>query len=146
MKKIVLFACLLGLAFTNTFAQDIRVSGSWILDNVELSDFADTEFTFTEEDSFFAFYLDKANKLDLSQSILSLNVGGEQYTYEVKFKNGELLLSSSNTVYVKKNDAPVQTQLAVGETVFKVKQVGNKLILFRKNQTFYERYTFIAAN
>lgn len=146
MKKLIILSNLFLFLFTIVSAQDASIKGTWTLDNIALSDFADAENAFTEESSFFAYFLDKTNKLDLSKTHLSMNVGGEMHLFDVKIKNGDLVLSYSNTVYIKKNDGPVETKSATGETVFKMRQEANKLILFRKNQTFYERYTFVSNN
>jgi hypothetical protein len=146
MKKLILLTNLFLFLFIILSAQETCVKGIWILDNIELSDFADPEHAFGEEASFFAYFLDKTNKLDLSNPHLAMNVGGDEHLFDVKIENSELLLSFSNTVYIKKNEGLVETKSSMGETSFKIKQDANKLILFRKNQTFFERYTFIVAN
>jgi hypothetical protein len=145
MKLIILSTFCLFLCLSVS-AQETSIKGLWILDNIELSDFEDPENAFAEEASFFAYFLDKTNKMDLSQAHLSMNVGGEMHLFNVEIKNGELSLSFSNTVYLKKNDGPVETKSSIGETVFKIRQDATKLVLFRKNQTFYERYTFVPNN
>jgi hypothetical protein len=146
MKKLILVTVFILNVIQSSFAQDVKLEGIWVLDNIELSDFDEMAHAFTEAESFFAHFLDKTNKLDLSKPSISLVIGGESYTYDVMLNKKELHLSSSNTIYIKKNSQPVETKIALGETIFKIRKEGDKLILFRKNETFYERYTFIAAN
>ena len=107
MKKLILLTNLFLFLFIILSAQETSVKGIWILDNIELSDFADPEHAFGEEASFFAYFLDKTNKLDLSNPHLAMNVGGDEHLFDVKIENSELLLSFSNTVYIKKNEGLV---------------------------------------
>ncbi|MCB9256244.1 MAG: hypothetical protein H6579_03855 [Chitinophagales bacterium] len=145
MSKYFILATLCSLmSYVNSYAQE-ELKSSWILDKVELSGFVSQELSFTQEESFFANYLDPSLSLDLSSSKLSIVVGGDELAYTYEVDGGTLIFSYLNTVYIQSN-ALLETKQTKGNTAFQFHLDAGKLILHRKNETFIERYTFSLAN
>ena len=142
--------CYLALPFFCLFiglvqAQNSQLIGSWQLDEIVLEDFIDEDHTFPIEESFFGYYLNPNEALLITEAYMPVIIGEEQQNYSYAINGSKLVLSQSNNVLVQSN-GKVEQLTSQGETAFKMKLSKNKLVLSRRNETFFESYTFFKNN
>ena len=126
-------------------AQGESVIGTWILDEIILEDFIDEDLVFTKEESFFGYYLNPNKSLRITDTYMPIVIGEEQQNFTYKIQGSQLVLSQSNNVLIQ-TDGKVEQKTTQGETTFKIKISKNKLVISRRNETFFESYTFLKSN
>lgn len=126
-------------------AQNEQLIGQWTLDEIVLEDFIDDDHVFTPKESFFGYYLDPNQSLMITDTYMPIIIGEEQQNYTYAINGAKLVLSQSNNVMIKQNGL-VEHQTTQGETTFKIKISKNKLVISRRNETFFESYTFLKNN
>lgn len=128
-----------------TFSQENKLVGQWKLDAIELKDFSSEDLVFTPEESFFGNYLNSNEALNIELDKFPVVVGGDMVLYDYTLEGSKLKLSFSNTV-VRLKDGKQEEFTKEGESEFKLKVSPNKLIISRRNETFFESYTFSKLN
>lgn len=126
-------------------AQGESVIGTWTLDEIILEDFIDEDHVFTKEESFFGYYLNPNESLRITDTYMPIVIGEEQQNFTYKIQGSQLVLSQSNNVLIQ-TDGKVEQKTTQGETAFKIKISKNKLVISRRNETFFESYTFLKNN
>ena len=126
-------------------AQGESVIGTWTLDEIILEDFIDEDHVFTKEESFFGYYLNPNKSLRITDTYMPIVIGEEQQNFTYKIQGSQLVLSQSNNVLIQ-TDGKVEQKTTQGETTFKIKISKNKLVISRRNETFFESYTFLKNN
>ncbi len=119
--------------------------GTWILDEIILEDFIDQDLVFTKEESFFGYYLNPNESLRITDTYMPIVIGEEQQNFTYKIQGSQLVLGQSNNVLIQ-TDGKVEQKTTQGETAFKIKISKNKLVISRRNETFFESYTFLKSN
>lgn len=126
-------------------AQNIKLEGSWQLQNIDLLNNQDEANEVKHENCFFAAYTNPSNLLDFTTNTVAILIGQETQLFEWRIERQTLILSANNKVLVKGKDNKVSSQQQVGETSFDIQRKGKVLILQRVNNTFTETYTFSLA-
>ena len=126
-------------------AQGESVIGTWTLDEIILEDFIDEDHVFTKEESFFGYYLNPNELLRITDTYIPVVIGEEQQNFTYEIQGSQLILSQSNNVLIQ-TDGKVEQKTTEGETTFKIKISKNKLVISRRNETFFESYTFHKNN
>tara|TARA_B100001093_G_C26823039_1_gene1012749 strand:+ start:978 stop:1418 length:441 start_codon:yes stop_codon:yes gene_type:complete len=127
------------------FSQDNMLEGNWMLDAIELREFTDSDLSFAKEESFFGYYLNRSEVLAIQDQRFPVVIGGDLINYNYELKGSNLILKNSNTVMVSK-DGKKETISKSGESEFKIKVTKKTMIISRRNQTFFESYTFSKIN
>ena len=123
-------------------AQGESVIGTWILDEIILEDFIDEDLVFTKEESFFGYYLNPNETMQITETTMEVVVGGMHVNCDYRVEGAKLILSQDNNVMILK-DGELTNQVSSGETDFRIKISDGLLILSRRNITFFESYTFL---
>ncbi|MEJ6695201.1 MAG: hypothetical protein QNK51_05175 [Chitinophagales bacterium] len=127
------------------FSQDNKLEGNWILDAIELREFNDSDLSFAKEESFFGYYLNRSEILAIQDQRFPVVIGGDLINYSYELRGSNLILNNSNTVIILK-DGQEETISKSGESEFKIKVTKKTMIISRRNQTFFESYTFSRIN
>lgn len=128
------------------FAQSKSLQGNWILESAQITDVLNANENISAENSFFAFYLDKENKLTINEENFPVSLGGEVVNYTYSLTKRDLILELSNNVYIKRDNEKTESINSSGTTVFHYTLRGNRLKISRTNNTFKENYFFKLAN
>lgn len=126
-------------------AQNGQFIGSWTLDEIVLEDFIDDDHVFPQEESFFGHYLNPNESLRITDTYMPVIIGDEQQNFTYELNGSKLILTQSNNVMVQK-EGKIEHLTTQGNTEFKVKLTKNKLVISRRNETFFESYTFHKNN
>lgn len=133
----ILFSLMLSIS---AFSQDNLLKGQWKLAKVEVTDLAQKNLS--NEEAFFAFYLDESKLLNIDNNFFPIVVGGDEIPYTYKIDGKHLVLIYTNTIIIKEGNSKPKEKTSIGETSFNFHLEENILTLTRRNETFKEFYQF----
>lgn len=126
---------------TFSFAQENNLIGDWHLLDVEVIDISQSKEV-DPINSFFAYYLDETQQLQISSTHFPVMLGGLLHNYTYELSNKQIKLFYINNVIVKDNDGQHHQFESEGYTKLDYYIEGNLLVISLRNHTFTEKYTF----